>query len=188
MFPFPPHLYFDKTRWPEGPWQTEPDAVAWVDGKSKLNCAMSRHELTGTWRGYVAVDPLHPLHGRSYRHRIAIPESIRERAIEMWRDFSPVDMMLNAEWIKNNQAEIGLLMPAHGSITYAGEDTEGFWWFGFDCMHGLDIMPAVFEFIPAFWSRQTYRDHDYVHGIVTRLASAIIELGQLVKSSKCCTD
>jgi hypothetical protein len=57
-------VWLDKTRWGPGPWQEEPDEVQWTDAATGLPCVACRHDVTGTWCGYVGVSAAHPWHGR----------------------------------------------------------------------------------------------------------------------------
>lgn len=188
-FPLPPHPDIDKSDWGEGPWQHEPDAVSWTDSRTGLHCAMIRHELFGCWLGYVAVEPGHPLHGRRYGDRIEVPPEILDRERMLGRDFGIMELWINAHH-DDGTWDISLLLPAHGSITFSDEDTEGFWWFGFDCCHAYDLSPGLAasvskRFGSRFFDRdETYRDHDYVYGIVTRLAWALQELRTLLMPQK----
>jgi hypothetical protein len=183
MFPFPFVPTIDMEHWPDGPWKQEPRAVSWVDGKTGLNCAMIRHHFMGSWCGYVAVDPLHPFHGKRYADIIRVPPDFLERQMVLGRDFGIIDAFLNA-FEDDDHASVSMILPAHGSITYSDEDTEGFWWFGFDCCHAGDMMPGdpfMFKLVRLLFpdEHSVYRDHDYVYGIVTRLASALEEVKQV---------
>ena len=63
----------DRTGWPEGPWDTEPDAVLWrAKAPPHYPCQISRC-FNGAWGGYVAIPPGHPAHG--------VPLE------ELWNDF-----------------------------------------------------------------------------------------------------
>jgi hypothetical protein len=53
----------ETTGWPAGPWDNEPDRIEFEH--VGLPCLMNRTGL-GYWRGYVAVPPGHPLHGKDY--------------------------------------------------------------------------------------------------------------------------
>lgn len=53
----------DKSKWGDGPWQTEPDRVDWADEATGLLCSARRHPRMGHWCGYVCVPADHPLHG-----------------------------------------------------------------------------------------------------------------------------
>jgi hypothetical protein len=82
------------------------------------------------------------------------------------RDFGIIDLALEMSGRPDGLIALGMALPAHGGISFSCEDTDGFWWFGFDCSHGGDLMPALMPF-------GTYRDQNYVHGQVTRLAWAL---------------
>ena len=56
----------DKSRWPKGPWTTEPDLVVWLDADSRLQCIIIRHPAVGHLCGYVGVPADHPAHGLNY--------------------------------------------------------------------------------------------------------------------------
>jgi len=54
---------FDRAGWPEGPWDTEPDAVLWrAKAPPHYPCQVSRC-FNGAFGGYVAIPPGHPAHG-----------------------------------------------------------------------------------------------------------------------------
>lgn len=104
----------DRSGWGAGPWEGEPDRVEWRH--AGLPCLIVRNELGGHWCGYAAVPPGHPLHGRGY---------------------SDIDV------------------DVHGGLTYANPcggpichvphpgEPDDVWWFGFDCAHAYDYMPAM---------------------------------------------
>jgi hypothetical protein len=51
----------DRTGWPKGVWDDEPDRVDWKT-KAGLSAIALRHP-SGHWCGYVAVPPGHPAYG-----------------------------------------------------------------------------------------------------------------------------
>lgn len=53
--------YPTKVEWGAGPWQDEPDELAWSFGD--VACRIVRHPSFGSLNGYVAVPPGHPWHG-----------------------------------------------------------------------------------------------------------------------------
>src|SRR5690606_28176723 len=55
----------DRTGWPSGPWDGEPDKAVWVDETTGLDCMIVRGPV-GALCGYVGVKEGHPWHGRSY--------------------------------------------------------------------------------------------------------------------------
>lgn len=49
----------DKSNWPRGIWDYEPDNLEWVDNPTDLVCHIRRHEF-GYLCGYVAICEHHP--------------------------------------------------------------------------------------------------------------------------------
>lgn len=45
----------DKTNWPDGIWNNEPDEVNWVDCLTKLKCQVLRHKKYGNFWGLVYI-------------------------------------------------------------------------------------------------------------------------------------
>src|SRR5262245_15219000 len=66
----------------------------------------------------------------------------------------------------------------HGGLTFADSwiardaPQEGAWWFGFDCGHGWDVIPALRRAtgVPFFPLQAEYRSLSYARGQVRRLA------------------
>lgn len=114
-----------RTIWPDGPWDDEPDVVHWAHPESGLPCLIWRSH-SGVLNGYVGVAAGHPLFGVGY-----------------------------------DSATVHSAIMAHGGLTFAGEldgakpsleldaDRCGLWWFGFDCMHAGDVLPACEGLITA---------------------------------------
>lgn len=139
----------------EGPWMTEPDREEWRH--NGVPCLAVRGPM-GAWCGYAATPPGHPWHGQSYDD-------------------------ITAE--------------AHGGLTFSGPCQEGgnichvpqegepadVFWFGFDCAHAGDAMPAVaFPGMPVFrmpmFGDSVYRDLAYVKAEVEALADQIVAAGR----------
>ena len=55
----------DRTDWPKGPWDSEPDRVDFVS--SGFSCLLLRNNV-GSWCGYVGVPETHPSFGKDYDH------------------------------------------------------------------------------------------------------------------------
>jgi len=55
----------DKSQWPRGEWDDEPDKIQWADEITGLPCLAVRGPV-GSWCGYVGVAPGHPLYGVAY--------------------------------------------------------------------------------------------------------------------------
>jgi hypothetical protein len=160
-----------KTGWLDGPWDEEPDRVEWRE--HGLVCLISRSEVTGALCGYVGVPREHLHYGKG------------------WDDVN-VDV--------------------HGGLTYASPcsghichvpkpgETEDVWWFGFDCAHAFDLMPALktalqyatmglpemkdpYPSVGGDPYCDTYRDLAYVTAEVSRLAAQLARI-QRVKQMR----
>lgn len=145
----------DKSDWPRGPWDEEPDKVQWQDPATGLPCLIDRKDHTGIFCGYVGVPESHPWHGKAY-----------DAACEL---------------------------EAHGGVNFADhcdpratessgvchvpgpDESDRVWWFGFDCGHAWDVMPA-----PSVYSLMLadthYRDLAYVRDQVTQLAAQLVKV------------
>ena len=124
----------DKTGWPPGEWDNEPDKKQWEDKATGLPCLAVRNRM-GAWCGYVGVPKGHRFHGMHYDE-----VHLRNEIVE---DPYP---------------------PAHGGLTFADTCMEGapeaegvchvpepgepddVWWLGFDCLHGGDLAPGMIRF------------------------------------------
>lgn len=102
-----------------------------------------RHGSLGHWCGYVGVPSGHPLHGKGYD-----------------------DIHSTAE------------IDVHGGLTYAGDhaptkESDGTWWFGFDCAHSGDLVPGMRS---GFSVGDTYKDVEFVKAECERLAEQLWKL------------
>lgn len=52
----------DKTAWPRGAWDLEPDELYWTDERTGLKCAIFRNRYLGYLHGYVMVPNGHRYH------------------------------------------------------------------------------------------------------------------------------
>lgn len=106
-----------RERWGAGPWNDEPDYIEWVDPMTEYRCVMRRNDM-GAWCGYVAIPSTHPAHGIT------------------------------------NETDVGDELMCHWGVTYSScghpmdFDLENgivtdLWWFGFDCCHAYDLVPAA---------------------------------------------
>lgn len=140
----------DKSKWPVGPWSTEPDKLEWRDAETGLPCLLVRVGHHGALCGYVAVPPAHPAHGLRW----------------------------SADALENISVHGGLSYSdkcdAGGSICYKANQGEpdDVWWLGFDCAHSGDLAPRL-----GSSSRETYRDVPYVQAECRSLARQLAKLG-----------
>src|SRR4051812_36910623 len=66
--------FVNKTAWGNGPWQSEPDKVQWVDKATGLDCLAVLHDSSGHWCGYVGVPEGHPNFQKDYEQVEPWPE------------------------------------------------------------------------------------------------------------------
>lgn len=149
----------DKTEWPRGEWNNEPDKAQWIDEESGLDCLIVRGP-SGALCGYVGVPPSHPLfdkdysEGDSYGHNLDCHGGITFSA-----RCDPSD-------------------DESRHICHSGDVANKLvYWFGFDCNHIYDLAPGSsmpFGFVD---DHDTYRDLQYVKGQTTFLAKQLMEIG-----------
>ena len=146
----------------------EADKVAWRDPATGYECIMLRSEEQGYLSGYVGVQTGHPMHGF---HHNAIPEDL---GVEVHGGLSysamcKVDVQGDTSIAREARRICHTVIPAKAASTYATayrvQDRHA-WWFGFDCNHLFDIIPALInrrrlEFFEAE-SQAEYRNDDYV--------------------------
>lgn len=157
----------DRSGWPQGPWDGEPDKVQWPDEKTGLPCLAVRQNNLGHWCGYVGVAEGHPAFQKDYD-----------------------DVLIGDEWpsVHGGLTFAGLCRP-HGDDHSKGichipgpGEPDKVWWLGFDCAHAGDYGPydakraeagGIWALIPD----DQYRTLSYVKGecaaLATQLASAV---------------
>lgn len=144
----------DRTGWPPGPWDDEPDRIEWIDEATGQPCLMRRNGF-GVWCGYTAVNPGHPLHGVSYT--------------ELWdNDTISLDVHGGITYTDFCADEI-----CH--VPQPGEPDDVFWW-GFDCGHYYDTAPGMVAKGYPPYPNSVYRDVAYVREQVTHLARQLADL------------
>jgi hypothetical protein len=111
----------DKSGWPRGEWDNEPDKVQWRDEKTGLPCLIKRHPYDGFWCGYVGVSAAHPNYGMRY-------DDISRFAVDVELSFS-------------EKCSHGPESTAICHIVEPGED-EDVWWLGFHCGDDDDVWPG----------------------------------------------
>lgn len=154
----------DKSEWPRGAWDDEPDKKQWADPTTGLPCLARRHERWGNWCGYVGVPKSHPLHGHTYD-----------------------DLDLEVHGGLTFSAACG-----HGEDPARGichvpdpDEPDDVWWFGFDCHHAWDYAPGVGVELPESLRRHTpegnYRDLAYVEAQIAGLAQQLAAAEKLTR-------
>jgi hypothetical protein len=127
----------DRTKWPKGPWDVEPDRVDWKTAAGFPAIALRQAE--GYWCGYVGVPPGHPAHGMDYMD-------------------IPVDVHGGVTYAEPCGGRV-----CH--VPAPGEPADVFW-IGFDFHHGGDMAPgylSLYPFLETVGREKTkYRDLAYV--------------------------
>lgn len=146
----------DRTGWPAGPWDGEPDREEWRH--RGMPCLIVRNGL-GALCGYVGVPPGHPWHGKGYDDVDAHAHGGLTFSGPCHPD-SPI---------------------CH--VPQAGEPDD-VWWQGFDCCHLGDRTPEMEKMLALpNWPQhrgfhETYRDVGYVRACVEQLADQAVAAAQ----------
>lgn len=144
------HQQIDRSDWPAGPWDDEPeDRIEWR--AYGLPCLMRRNHM-GAWCGYAAVPPDHPYYSNGEDPEVAVHGGITYS---------------------------GLCHGDICHVPLPGE-TDNVKWFGFDCGHAGDLTPHIARIFsieePPFADGWEYRNRDYVRQQTELLAEALQEL------------
>lgn len=142
----------DKTKWPRGPWDDEPDKVQWKDKATGLPCIALRQDRLGHWCGYVGVAPGHCYYGKDHNE-------------VNFEAHGGVNFSASCEPDADPERDV-CYVPGFG-------ESDHVWWFGFDCCHSWDRWPKDQEPMP----RAVYRTLDYVKEQCASLAQQIAERG-----------
>lgn len=137
-----------------------------------LQCVIKRVH-SGIWCGYVGVDRNHPWYGMNYQDVVTIKDL---ESVMLSRNPSNVsilslliDMMDNN--LENDQCSISTAIDVHGGITFSGKfDDDDLWYFGFDCGHCNDFVPA-FSYMT---EGAIYRDKEFVKNECHRLVDQLL--------------
>ena len=143
----------DKSSWPRGEWDSEPDKAQWVDEATGLPCLIVRNPGMGNLCGYVGVAPGHPLYEVEYDGAQDSTEVHGDLTFSSFCDDSASE-------------ERGICHKVE-----EGEE-EKIWWFGFDCAHGFDVSPGN-PYLRGEMS--TYKNVAYVKAECRALAGQLAE-------------
>ena len=147
--------FVDKSTWPRGEWEDEPDKAQWVDKETGLDCLIHRGPM-GSLCGYVGVPETHPLFGKSY-------------------DDAPGDVhggltFANACGPQDAETGRGICHIEEGAAN------KKVWWFGFDCAHSGDLCPS--PRMPRLSHFETYCRISYVKTQTEYLAHQLAAAGE----------
>jgi hypothetical protein len=149
----------DKSAWPRGTWDAEPDKVQWPDPETGLPCLLVRAgQQLGHLCGYVGVPPGHPWHG------------IEADDIDPHPDVH--GGLTYSEFCRpaTDEGRGVCHLPGPG-------EPDDVWWLGFDCGHFMDSSPGL-PSIPGYPAGGVYRDVAYVRAECARLAGHVLVAGR----------
>lgn len=161
----------DKSEWGDGPWQSEPDKLQFVDEATGLPCLIVRGP-SGALCGYVGVSLGHPYFEKGYSE---LPGAGWDDDIDDPRHIRVHGGLTYADHCQQ-QVEGDRDVEAAGicHVVEDGED-DNVWWFGFDCAHACDLTPKfISEFKASLGSK--YRDVAYVKAEIATLAAQLKEV------------
>lgn len=159
--------HIDKSTWPDGPWNAEPDRLEWRMSEQPGYPLLIVRNDHGALCGYVGVPPGHPAHGNKWNGEVALQ-------LEVHGGITYGD-------------------GCSGRICHVPKpgEPDDVWWLGFDCGHAFDYMPGIKALVgtlpgydkpppytdppPGSWTER-YRDIDYVRAEVEALAKQLAAL------------
>jgi hypothetical protein len=151
----------DRTNWPSGPWDSEPDRIEWrMSEPPGYPCLIVRGPL-GALCGYVGVPPGHPAHSKtgdevevSVHGGVTFADRCSGRVCHVPRPGEPEDV----------------------------------WWLGFDTGHAFDFIPSIAAGLGSlpgrngvtayveWYADMRYRDVAYVRAEVEQLAAQLAQM------------
>lgn len=159
------------------------DKVAWRDVATGYECIIMRERPGGYLRGFVGIEPGHPLYG--FRHDAIPPELDVEvhggvSYSALCQDGPSPKPQLIYEVRRICHVLVGSVPVVNATDHRPAHDRA--WWFGFDCNHVYDVVPGDQRDRERFLGRETggvLRDEGYVYGQVVDLAAQLraIEVG-----------
>lgn len=145
----------DKSSWPRGEWDSEPDKCQF-ETEVGLPGLIVRGP-SGALCGYAAIPEGHKLFGRSY-------------------DASEVKAEAHGGLTFSGACKSGANEQSDICHRPSPGEPEHVWWFGFDCAHAGDLMPSLWRRFS--WSQGgVYRNLSYVRAEVEALAKQLKEQG-----------
>jgi hypothetical protein len=187
----------DKSHWPRGPWDAEPDKVQWQDEATGLPCLIVRNG-SGSLCGYVGVPPGHLAYGKDYgtgaldvdvHGGLTFASQCADQSREAWERWRKHALARKPEAEQYPNGDAAQLFREHADAIESFDvwskwseashvchvpgpgEPDSVWWLGFDCAHSGDMTPSYADRMPSFGGeRATYRDIGYVRKQVAGLA------------------
>lgn len=113
----------DKSGWPAGEWQDEPDKVQWQDAATGLPCLIVRNG-SGALCGYVGVAVGHPCYDLGYGAESATLASALEARKEKPIGENPGMGIMLACLLGKVEASPEIVFEVHGGLTFSGVCSE----------------------------------------------------------------
>lgn len=169
--------YVDRSAAPRAAELGGADKVAWRDAATGYECIILRETGGGYLRGFVGVEPGHPLYG--FEHD-AVPA---ELGIEVHggltysavcQDGPSPQRRLIYEVRRICHVPAGYVPVVNATDHRPAHDQA--WWFGFDCNHVYDVVPGDRRDRDRFLGAETgavLRDEGYVYDQVVHLAAQL---------------
>jgi hypothetical protein len=155
----PKRTFIDKTTWPRGEWDNEPDFLQDIEKETGYTYFISRIDL-GNLCGYVILPKNHIVFENHYDDEI----------------FQDIDV------------HGGLTYSEHDHRDIEANEENPLWILGFDCAHSGDLMPGspYLQIVPEYEKRfgRNYRNLDYVIKECKSLAKQLYELDKNMKGKK----
>lgn len=124
----------------EGPWESEPDRVAWIDDETSYPCLILR-QPDGTLAGFVAVGPDHPLW---CFERDAIPAGLGIK-VHAGIDYAAICREDDPPSVRichpGDNAARRNVASTPGTADIDVDGSHAAWWFGFNCNKASDFLP-----------------------------------------------
>lgn len=140
----------NKSNWPRGQWDNEPDKKQWLDQKTGYPCLIKRTDFSGHLCGYVGVSEGHPAFNKYYAD---VPVNVHGGLT--YSDFC-MDVQDESKGICHSVEK--------------GEN-DRVWWLGFDCAHLYDEAPNKHHY-------GVYRDFSYVTNEIESLAKQLKQIAE----------
>ena len=164
-----------------GPWLGEADKVAWRDPASGYECIMLRDRKESFLSGYVGIPEGHPLWGWD-QDAVAPDLGIEvhggltySRICDEGGPSPQRGLVIESRRICHVPVTPATWAPLRHGSDYRVESGGHVWWFGFDCNHVYDLVPADrrHRSFLAAETAKVYRDDAYVVREVTNLAAQL---------------
>jgi hypothetical protein len=178
----------NKSKWPRGPWDFEPDKVQYTDHDTGLPCLIVRHPSCGQLCGYANIRLTYASFCQEARSEDFLKwnQSMKDRTEEALqypngdaaRDWETLGHLVDdfEGWTEYQKCS---------GICHETEegDNDKVWWFGFDCAHSMDYSPGIAATFAAIGHTDyeehhrldIYRDIAYVKAEIASLAKQLKE-------------